>query len=364
MKVALVHDYLNQFGGAERVLLVLAELFPDAPIYTLFHEPERLDGRFAGRDIRTSFLDRSFIRKNHRAFIPLLAKAAESIKIPDEYDVVFSDSAGFGKGITVPEHTFHISYLHSPLRYAWEPEAYLGTLFPRPLIALGSPFISYLRKWDERTAKRPHLLLTNSHHTRSKIKAFYRRDAHVIYPPVDTDTFYPEQTQKSRGYFLAYGRIIHYKRFDLIVDAFNELELPLLIVGGGPHEKHVRKRIKSPSIVMRPMEKDENELRRIISNAQAVLFPQEEDFGLVAAEAITCGTPVIAYGKGGGPEIVKDGVNGVLFKRQTARSLKQAVERFLDLDIRTEAVTDSARPFSKEEFKKRILYAVKHRRGV
>ncbi|MFH1188770.1 MAG: glycosyltransferase [bacterium] len=359
MNVALVHDYLNQFGGAERVLLTLTEMFPDAPIYTLFHDNESLGHRFNDRTIYTSFLDKPLIRNNHRYFIPLFAPAACTLNLGKQYDLIISDSAGFGKGVRY-KNTPHISYIHSPLRYAWEPEMYLGTLFSKPILNIGKPLLYALRHWDKRAAQRPDIIFTNSHYTREKINNFYARDADVLYPPVNTDLFFPEQTKKDSPYYLAFGRIIHYKRFDLIVDAFNILQRPLLIIGDGPEKENIKKRIRSPYITMHPMIEDENELRKIISNAKAFIFPQEEDFGLVAAEAITCGTPVIAYGRGGALEIVQEGINGTFFYKNTPQELAAAVERYETQIFNRKCIIESAYQFSKNNFKEKIFKTIKN----
>jgi len=357
MKVALVHDYLNQFGGAERVLIALTEMFPEAPIYTLFYDEELLNGRFRDKDIRTSFLNRGFIRKNHRLFIPLMPKATESMDLGDEYDLIISDSAGFTKGIRHSKG-IHVAYVHTPLRYAWEPEIYLETLLPKTIINLASPMVSYLRNWDKASAQKPHVMLANSEFIADKINRFYERRAEVLYPPVDTDIFYPEGREDQKEYFLAFGRIVHFKRFDLVVEAFNKLGLPLKIVGSGSEEPVVRQAIKSEFIEMVPEVKDENELRKIINGAKAVIFPQVEDFGLVAAESISCGTPVIAYAKGGALEIVKENENGTFFQEQTKESLAEAVKRFNKLKFNRENVSGTATKFSKGSFKKGLTRAL------
>ena len=354
MKVALVHDYLNQFGGAERVLFALADIFPEAPIYTLFYEPGVFNHRLEQKTIKTTFLDRPFIRRNHRLFIPLFAKAAEKIKLEEKYDLVLSDSAGFAKAIH-PNGALHVAYIHTPLRYAWEPDLYLDTLFPKPLVKAASPIFSWLKRWDKRTAQKPDLLLANSYHTASRIQKFYGREAKVIYPPVDNQVFYPELSQRENSYFLAFGRLIHYKRFDLTINAFNKLGLPLKIVGSGPEQKEIKKMIKSDNIEMIPEIKDEDELRKIINGARAVVFPQLEDFGLSAAESIACGTPVIAYAAGGALEIIEEGVNGLFSREQNEESLIAAVNRFQKMAFDRKKVAQSADLFSAESFKTNLL---------
>ena len=358
MKVALVHDYLNQFGGAERVLETLTEIFPEAPIYTIFYDQKKMSGKFGNSEIKTSPLGNLFTmfphRWRHRPFIPFFPKATEAINLGDKYDLIISDSAGWSKGVTYRKG-IHISYIHSPLRYAWEPELYLGTLFPELVIKMASPIISYLKNWDKRTAKKPDMLLANSNHTARRIKEFYDRDAQVLYPPVDTEIFYPDKSVKKKSYYLAFGRIMHFKKFDLVVKAFNELGLPLKIVGSGPEENKVRKLIKSSKIEMTNGFRDDSSLRKLMTEAKALIFPQVEDFGLVAAETIACGTPVIAYAGGGALEIVKDGVNGVLFNEQTPESLTQAVRKFEKMKFDQKKVSKTANIFSRENFKENLL---------
>ena len=357
LRVALVHDYLNQFGGAERVLLALAEMFPQAPIYTLFYEPDVLDGHLKEREIKTSFLDHPFIRRRHRLFIPLFAKAAESIDLGDNYDLIISDSAGFAKGVKHRSGK-HIAYIHTPLRYAWEPQEWLDTLFPKPLIKFAEPIISYLRRWDKRAGQRPDTILANSAYTAQKIKKFYGREADVLHPPVNNKVFYPDLNPGKENYFIAFGRLIHYKRFDLVIKAFNKLNLALKIVGSGPEEEKLRRLIQSDRIRMTPEIQDENLLRRTLSDAQALIFPQVEDFGLSAAESLACGTPVIAYRAGGALEIVNDGINGVFFEEQTEESLIEAIQRFQKMELQKEQITKSAQKFSEEKFKQKLTEVI------
>lgn len=329
------------------------ELFPAAPIYTLLYDEERTMGRFAGRVKKTAFLDWPFVRKQHRPFIPLMPLAAASLRLGEDYDLVVSDNAGYAKGVRVPERAFHLSYCHTPLRYAWETEDYFtGALFKTAF----SPVFRYLRAWDYRSAQRPHQLLANSRFIAQKIKQYYGREAPVVHPPVDLHQFYYDPAVREGEYFLAAGRLLHYKRFDLIVDAFHLLKLPLKIVGSGPGESALRERIgASEHIELIPFIQNEEELRLLYNGARAFVFPQVEDFGLVAAEAQACGTPVVAFAEGGALEIVEDGINGILFHEQTAAALAAAVHRFCARSFNRPFVGRCAERFGRTQFRDRFL---------
>lgn len=352
MRLALVHDYLNQFGGGERVLGALAELFPEAPIFTLFYDRQKLSDYFGNRVKTTSFLDSYLVQKSHRPLIPLMPLAASSLNLKDDYDVVISSTAGFAKGVSCSPKTLHIAYCHTPLRYAWEYDRYFDW---HPFLKfLTAPLFYYLRSWDKRTSKRPNLFLANSNFIKEKIQRYYEREAEVVYPPVDLRVFYRDPKIRRDNYFLAAGRLMRYKRFDLVIQAFNRLNLTLLIVGDGPELENLKKIVRSPKIHFLPFAK-ENELRALYNGAEALIFPQVEDFGLVAAEAQACGTPVIAFGEGGAKEIVADGKTGILFHQQTPEALAFAVKKFLLSSFSERIIRESAKRFSKVKFKDQIL---------
>src|SRR3989344_1839842 len=378
IKVALTHDYRKQRGGEERVLETLAEIFPKAPIYTLFYDKDKTLGKFDGKIKKTSFLDFPLVRNRHRPFIPLMPIAASAMKINGDYDVIISDSAGYAKGMRasnyVDKKPLHISYCHTPLRYAWEPE-YINAKFQIPsskfigkkafggvsIALLASPFINtvawLLRVWDRRAGQKPDILLANSNFIAQKIKKYYGREAQVVYPPVDLKIFYPDkdkQIAKGESYFLAVGRFMHYKRFDIVVDAFNKLGFPVKIIGYGPEEKNLKSMAQSPRIEFMSYQGNA-ELRKLYSGARALIFPQVEDFGLVAAEAIACGTPVIAYNAGGAKEIV-DEKSGILFDKQTTAGLMEAIRIFMyrEKKFKPSTVAVQAQKFSKENFVKQI----------
>ncbi len=417
MKIALAHDYLNQWGGAERVLEVLTEIFPEAPVYTLMYDPEKTLGNLKHRVLpqhpvlRTSFLDFSYARKNHRQFIPLMPLAARFLKIPEEYDLVISSSAGFAKGFNISKKTKHIAYTHTPLRYAWESDSYLQPITNSLQLKLYKPLLSYLKNWDFKAGQKPNLLIANSEFISGKIKKYYGRDSQVIYPPVDLAVFFPNPStryarsgnnssraqSRDNNYFLAIGRFLHYKKFDLVIETFNKLGLPLKIVGAGPEEEKLKNMVRSAghskprtseeslsdktntdieiprkarndtaggltasNIEFLPFIKDQNELRALYQNARATIFPQVEDFGLVAAESIACGTPVIAFHGGGAKEIVNKN-SGVLFREQTVGRLICAIQKFVQIEesFVPETVATEAKKFGKAIFKEKLREIIK-----
>ncbi len=356
MKIALAYDYLNQWGGGERVLREIAGMFPEAPIYTLFYGEEKTRRAFAGRKIITSFLDFPLVKKRHRAFIPLMPLAAGSIKISSDYDAVISVGAAYAHGISYQPKTRHLHYCFTPLRYAWEDDFLPPTL--ASVRAFIYPVKNYLKRWDYRSAQRPGKIITISHFIADKISKSYGREAEIIYPPIN-EKFFFDETIVPQDYFLAVGRLLHYKKFDFIVEVFNELRLPLKIVGIGPEMNRLRRLIKSPLIEMVGFVGSDDDLRKIYAGAQAFIFPQAEDFGLVAAEAQACGTPVIAFAAGGALEIIEKNVSGLFFKSQTRESLKEAVNNFLSRKFNPRIISQSAARFStdrfKEEFDKKAM---------
>ena len=358
MRIAIVHDYLNQYGGAERVLEVLLETFPEARVYTLFHDLEQTHRRFDSFVEKTSFLDKKIVWRNHRIFIPLMPTAASFLKLSDGYDVILSATAGFAKGISHTSQIPHLSYCYTPLRYAWEFPNYFSH-WPGFMKILASPAFAYLRWWDYRAGQRPQQIIAISHFIAEKIKKYYGREADVLYPPVDLEIFYPDKNASRDGYFLAVGRFLRYKRFDLIIEAFNQLHLPLIVVGVGPEQERLKAMAHSSKIQFVPFV-NENELRLLYSGAEALIFPQVEDFGLVAAEAQACGTPVIAYAGGGAREIVQEGKTGIFFAHQTVPDLVFAVKKFLLTTFSSSVIQRSAQRFSKTRFKKQIKTLVKN----
>ncbi len=352
LRVAMVHDYLMQDGGAERVLSALQELFPTAPTYVLVHNPERVHPQFRNRDIRTSFLQRlPGATRLYQWYTPLMPTAIEYLDITG-FDLVISSSSSFAKGIILPPETLHICYCHTPTRFLWEDRiGYLNDLpQPRILRAILPQILHGLRIWDRIAAERPDKIVTNSRVSRTRIKRYYGRDATVIYPPVDVDRIVP--TNAVGSYWLAGGRMVGYKRFDLIVQAFAKLDLPLKLFGVGPETAKLRTLAGRKTEFLGHVT-DEMKVR-LYQNAIGFLHPQIEDFGIAAVEAMAAGKPVIAYGKGGGGETVVDGVTGVLIEAQTWADIGDAVIRFDRTRFDPRTIRAHAEQFSKQRFQSEI----------
>jgi glycosyltransferase involved in cell wall biosynthesis len=348
MKVALAHDYLNQNGGAEKVLEHLHEMYPDAPIYTSMYDPKIMPAAYRTWDIRTSFMQRlPFVTTRHQSYLMVYPIAFESFDL-SEYDVVISNSSAFCKGVVTGPNTLHISYCLTPMRWVWNYRAYvererLGGL-ARVMLP---PLISYLRIWDAGASSRVDRYVAISRAVAARIKKYYRRDSEIIYPPVDTEWF-PEPGPPG-DYFMTVGRLAPYQRKDLIVDAFREVNLPVKIVGDGRDRALLEARA-TPNVEFLGRV-DEATLRDLYANCRGYLFPGEEDFGIAPVEAQAAGKPVIAYAAGGALDTVIDGVTGVHFAQQTPRALADAVRRFDGLKFDPHRIREHAERFSSRVFR-------------
>lgn len=354
MRVALVHDYLVQHGGAERVLAVFADMFPKAPLFTLVYDKEAMRGAFEERDIRTSFLQRiPWAKRNHRLFPVLMPLAIEQFDFRD-FDLVISDSSSYAKGIITGPQTLHVCYMHTPMRYAWDDcHKYVEDFgFPRFVKRMVPFFMSPVRLWDQVSASRPDCIIANSRFVAGRILKYYRRSAAVIHPPVDAGAFGILPPSERGDYFLMVGRLIAYKRHDIAIRAFNELQLPLKIIGRGP-EYHRLKKLAGPTIEFLGRVSDA-ELPRYYSACRAFIFPQEEDFGIVAFEAFASGRPLIAFRGGDIPEHLEDGKMGIFFDRQTVDDVVTAVRTFRDADYDPDFIRQKALAFDRSIFKKKM----------
>ncbi len=324
--VALVHDYLNQYGGAERVLEELHVLFPSAPVFTSMYAPEKMSPAIRGMEIRTSFLQRlPLVTRRHQPFLPLYPLAFESFDF-SEFDLVISNSSAFCKGVITQPGTLHVCYCLTPMRWVWNYRGYVERerLGPAARFILPS-VISQLRAWDIATAQNVDRFVGISRAVQARIRKYYRREAAVIYPPVNCAGFEP-QPGREGDYYLIVSRLVPYKRIDLAVDAFTRLGLPLKIVGSGGRDEPALRARAGRSVEFLGRVPDA-ELRDLYARCRAFVFPGEEDFGIAPLEANASGRPVIAYAGGGALDTVADGRTGVLFAEQTVDSLVEAVRR-------------------------------------
>lgn len=352
MKIALVHDYLVQNGGAEKVLEAFCEIFPYAPIYTLIYSKKLMHGKFADKTIRTSFLQKlPFAAARHRIFPQFMPFAIEQFDMSG-YDIVLSDSSSFAKGVITGPETLHICYMHTPMRFAWDDcQKYTRDFYFPRLIKRLVPFaMNYIRLWDRSSADRPDKIIANSKFIQKRIRKYYKRDSVVINPPVEVNRF--RISREKDDYFLIAGRLMAYKRFDIAIEAFNKLGLPLKVIGRGPEIKRLKK-MAGPTISFLGRLSDE-ELARHFSRCQAFVFPQEEDFGVIAIEAMASGTPLIAYRGGDIPEHLEEGKTGLFFENQTAQDIIDAVRKFKSADFDPEYIRNQSLKFDKEIFKNRI----------
>lgn len=348
MKVALVHDWLAGYGGAERVLMSMHELYPDAPVYTSLYHPERMPDDFCSWDIRSSFLQKLPHKlQKHQALLPLMPLAFEAFDLND-YDLVLSSSHACAKGVITGPQTLHIAYLHTPIRYAWDLsyEYLRQSNLPKWKQALAHPLLHYIRLWDQLNTQRIDHLLCNSHFVKQRIAKYYRREAHVLYPPVDIPAAQPQRDPQD--FYLAAGRLVAYKRVDLIVETFNQNQLPLRILGNGPEYARLKQKARSNIQFLGEVSRETLELN--YRQARALLFAPLEDFGIVPVEAQAFGCPVIAYGRGGACETVKHQETGVLFAEQNVPSLQAAIEQFEQLSFKPELLYQHAQQFAAARF--------------
>jgi glycosyltransferase involved in cell wall biosynthesis len=354
IKVALVHDWLTGQRGGEKVLEVLAEIFPRAPIYTLFHFKGSQAEIIESREIRTSFVQRlPFLKSKYRHYLPLFPLAVELFDLGG-FDLVISSSHCVAKGAIPPPDGLHVSYIHSPIRYAWNQYfAYFAperlSFFSRRLIP---PVLHRLRVWDESSAARVDHFIANSDNVARRIMKYYRREADVIRPPADLDFFRPAPGAARNAEFLIVSALVPYKRIDLAIDVFSKSGQRLTIVGAGPDLRRLKKSSRPNITFLDPVPAEE--LRTLYQKAKALLLPGEEDFGITAVEAQACGTPVIALGRGGALESIIPGQTGVLFPELSASSFRAALDKFEELKFNETAIRSHAEKFSRQSFKEKL----------
>ncbi len=353
MKVAFVHDFLLKLGGAERVLKSLMDLYPDAPVYTLLYDEKKVGQVFPKERVRSSYLQKfpRFLPGMHKLLFPLMPGAVENFDLSD-FDVVISSNSGYAHGVVTNLETVHISYYHSPMRYAWDYThqylreqalGWIGELFV-------SRFLHKVRQWDFLASDRVDVAIANSKTVQQRIRKYYRRDAEVIYPPVNVDLF--KASAKNEGYFLIVSTLTPYKRIDLAVELFNRLGKRLVIIGEGPDKARL-KHIAASNVDFLGFKSDEV-VREYLENCRAFLLPGEEDFGIAAVEAMACGKPVLAYRKGGLTETMIEGTTGEFFDEPTVESLEKGLTQLLinEKNYDPETIAEHAQEYSQEQFKK------------
>lgn len=352
MRVAYVHDWLVTYRGGEKVLEALLELYPEAPVYTLFYSPSHMPESIRRRKVHVPrFLNR--LKVLRKALLPFLPAAIESLPL-ENYDLVISTSSCVAKGVMVSPSARHLSYVHSPMRYIWDQRRhYIGgksSFSPKDFLI---HVLSHrLRIWDVTSNFKVDRFIANSRFVSQRITRYYGRESTVIHPPVAIERFFPSLQSVKEDYFLVAGAFVSYKRFDLAIEACNRLGLSLKVIGDGPDEKRLRK-MAGPrtEFIIKPTSED---WVQYFQKSQALLFPGVEDFGITAIEAIAAGTPLIALKAGGALDFVVEGKTGLFFQDQTVESLMAAILLFQKTRFLVSDLTAYAQQFSKEAFLEKI----------
>jgi len=351
-RIALVHDYFVQMGGAERVAEAMHESFPSAPMYTTVALPQSLPQRLRTADIRTSPLQHlPAIDRRFRHYFMLYPFAVENFDL-SQYDLIFSSSSGYAKGVHRRRNAIHVCYCHTPMRWVWRYEDYVAReRFGRVARALLPLMLSPLRRWDLRASRQPNYYIANSRLVAQRIKRIYGREAHVIPPPIDVNRFH--MSDEIDDYYLVLSRLMPYKRIDLAIEACKRMNRRLIVVGDGPDRDRLEK-LADDRIEFLGRQPDKI-VNYYAARCRALLFPGEEDFGMAPLEANAAGRPVIAYRSGGAVETVEEGVTGVFFDQANSLSLAEAIEKFEGLRFDQYTLRRHAEKFDRTVFTFRVL---------
>ncbi len=352
LRVAIVHDWLTNYGGAERVVEEFCKIFPNAPIYTTVYNQKNMGTIFPKEKVVTSFMQKiPGIMKLYTKLLHLMPRAFESFDL-SSYDIVLSSSSSCAKGVLTNADTLHFSYVHTPMRYAWDLyHEYMNSSGVITKMAM-KRLLPKIRQWDALSGLRVDYFMANSTITGKRINKIYRRESRVVFPPVNTDFFTPG-TDEPEDFFLVLSRFVPYKRIDLAIKACNTLKKKLVIIGDGSQRKEL-KAIAGRTVIFTGRLGDE-ETRSYYRRCSAFLFPGYEDFGITPVEAMACGRPVIAYGKGGALDTVIPRETGVLFKNQTVESLIKAIEIFENSSFNNRKIRRHAEKFSSKRFRSEII---------
>lgn len=354
MRIALVHDWLNQLGGAEDVLDDLVGMFPGAPVFTSMYWRDQMPAHYRTWDIRTTFMDRlPGIYRHHQPYLPVYPLAWDTLRLPDDINVVLSNKSGFCHGIHPPAGATHICYCLTPTRFLWGFEDYAARENLSPAVrALMQPMIALLRRWDLAAADRVDHFIAISTAIQQRIRTFYGRESEIIYPPVDTSRFSPLPPDEVGDYYLTVGRLIPYKRIDLVVEACTRLDLPLKVGGRGRDLARLQT-IAGPTVEFLGYVPDDR-LPDLMARARAFVFPGLEDFGITPVQAMAAGRPVIAFNGGGAPDYVRPGLTGTLFDRQDVDVLTATLRDFDASAFDPQAVRAFALQFDRRVFEQQL----------
>ncbi len=362
-RVAVVHDWLTIPGGSEDVVMELLELFPHAELFTTVYDPRPWPAIITDRPVHASFLNRiPGAASNYPKLLPLMNRAFESFDLSG-FDLVLSSSHANAKNVHTPPGTLHVCYCHTPMRYAWEPEFLAGEEIGRATRLMLPPLLGYLRRKDLAGASRPDVFVANSAYVAARIRRFYGREAHVVHAPVDVDHYLQiERRAADDPFYLVFGRVVPYKRVDLALAGGALAGRSVKVAGGGRALEAVRAQAGPNAELLGRVSDDERDA--LLGSARALLFPGEEDFGIVPVEAQAAGLPVIAYGVGGARETVRDGVTGVLFETQTPEAVAGAIARFESLALDPTAPRENARGFGRERFRAEMAAVIAQAAGT
>ncbi|MGH2902563.1 MAG: glycosyltransferase [Solirubrobacteraceae bacterium] len=358
-RVAVVHEWLTIPGGSEDVVIELLKMFPHAELFTTVYDPAPWPELIKERPVHTSFLNRiPGAARHYPKLLPLMNRAFRSFDLSG-FDLVLSSNHACAKNVRIPPGALHVCYCHTPMRYAWEEGFLDGELLGRVTRMLLPLLLRRLRREDLAGAASPDVFVANSRHVADRIERYYGRSAEVVHPPVDVEHFLM-LPRAHEGFYLVFGRVVPYKRVDLAVAACSRLVRALKVAGDGRALQAVRADVQvRPEIEFLGRVTDA-ERDRLLGGARALLFPGEEDFGIVPVEAQAAGVPVIAYGVGGATESVLDGSTGVLFDEQTVTGLTAAIERFEGLELNEQAARENARRFGRGRFRSEMAQVIDH----
>lgn len=363
LKVAVVHDWLVNYGGAERVVETILEIFPQADIYTLVYDEKKMGKSFPKEKVKTTFIQKiPKATKLYTKLLPLMPLAFEELDLTN-YDLVISSSSCCAKGVITSPNTLHISYVHSPMRYIWDLYYDYKKKSNFLVKAFMTIFSKSLRIWDVTSSRRIDVVIANSDYIKKRIKKCWGIDSKVIYPPVEIEKYYPNG-KEAEDFYVVFSRFVAYKRIDLAIEVCKELNRKLVVIGDGEERENLKRLADNNKNIIFTGRISDEEVRDYLQRCKAMIFCAEEDFGIIPVEAQACGRPVIAYGKGGALETVVNGVTGVFFDRQEKESVKKAILEFENKKFKAEDILENSRKFSKEKFKNKLIEVINEKNRI